>query len=146
MYVPLWVFGLLLVVYVAFRRYRSWLARLEETTARDVWKRLSRARRAEILHVRERIERGGATYATDFANLTNRELDEAFENSVRNAKSGEQWALKLLYEQIYIHRGFRRESPSSPLSGHSPGHGARATNDGDVVPYDASSRPRDHDA
>ncbi|QDE83339.1 hypothetical protein [Myxococcus xanthus] len=134
MFIPLWFIAVVVALLVARSMFVGWAEHIEERTIRDIWQKLPRVRRAEILRARERIHRGALKEIATFDTFTDVQLDQAFENAFRNAKIGEPWALRFLYEQVQIHRGMQKASPVSPLTG--PGASPIAPKDDEWIPAD----------
>ncbi|WP_141593532.1 hypothetical protein [Myxococcus sp. AB056] len=103
MFVPWWLLAGVAGVLVTWGWCRRYVRRHEILTVRAWWARLPRERREEILYVRERLHRNGASYIQDYSRASDAQLDEWFENSLRNALGGDSWAFELLKEQVFGH-------------------------------------------
>jgi hypothetical protein len=112
MYVPWWVFAVVAAFKAVAWGRRRWLRRVSIDTVRSLWGRLPRRRKEEVLYVRDRIDRSGPVGVLDYDGLTDDELQQRFDNSLRNALDGEPWAFDLLQEQVCRH-SFGTEPPWS---------------------------------
>jgi hypothetical protein len=103
MFVPAWALVGLVAVFIAGLWLRAQSRKHQVAVVRRLWTGLPRARRQEILYVRERIHLNGDRYLLDYERVPDDTLQEWFENSLRNALDGEGWAFELLKEQVWRH-------------------------------------------